>query len=263
MLKALIPVELTLASNIALRYLCQKSRLLGVGVQPIHVEEPDNKPHSSETGWIRKSWESGLRQAGLEEVQRILNSERLDCFVMPQPIVSIGSREDKILEELRIGGYDLFVEGEVANFNTGEFRKRLKSKLYRQMPCPVLIVRNMIQSDKVVLLLDEKTDPEHIVERFCHFFDNPEVVFDVCAYGMDDLHQQFSPDAMLAETVRLLEARGYAPDRSFALLSTADSAVQVLHDYGMLVANMDRRSTRKAALTEVLGRVSCPILLFW
>lgn len=263
MLKALVPVEMTLASNVALRYLCRKAELLGIAVQPVHVEEPDHKPHSSETGWIRRSWESGLRQAGLEEVQRILNSEKLDCFILPNPIVRVGDREDTLLEELRLGGYDFFVEGEVANFNTGAFRKRLRSKLYRQMPCPVLLVRNMIQSDRLVLLLDEKTDVDSLVGRFHHLFGSRAVDFDLCAYAMDDLHRDPHPDELLAEGRELLGKLGYAPARAFTLLGAPETAARNLGDYGMIVANMDRKSNRKSPLTEVLGLVSSPILICW
>jgi len=263
MLKALVPVEMTLASNVALRYLCQKADLLGIGVQPIHVEEPDHKNHSSETGWIRKSWESGLRQAGLEEVQRILKSERLERCVLPTPIVRVGDREDLILEELHLGGHDLFVEGEVTNFNAGEFRKRLRSKLYRQMPCPVLIVRNLIQSNRVALILDEKTDVEFVVARFCKFFTGEAVDFDLCTYAMDDLHQDPHPDELLAEAKALLGEKGYVPAKAFSLLSTPGSAAEALHDYGLLVAHVDRKSNRKSPLTEVLGLVSNPMLLCW
>jgi len=263
MLKALVPVEMTLASNVALRYLCQKSDLLGIGVQPIHIEEPDHKRHSSQTGWIRKSWESGLRQAGLEEVRRILKSEKLDCFVLPNPIIRVGSREDKILEELRLGWYDLFVEGELANFNTGEFRKRLRSRFYKQMPCPVLIVRNMIQSNRLVVLLDEKSDIDGLISKFCRFFADQSVDFDLCAYAMDDLHQNPHPDELLAEASRLLEEKGYTPAKTYSLLGAPDSAIQAMHEYGMLIAHIDRKSNCKSPQTEVLGLVSCPILLCW
>lgn len=264
MLKALVPVEMTLASNIALRYLCRKADQLGIAIQPIHVEEPDHKPHSSETGWIRRSWESGLRQAGLEEVRRILKSERLDCFVLPNPLVRVGAREDELLDELRIGGHDLFVEGEVANFNTGEFRKRLKSKLYRQMPCPALVVRNMIQSDRAALVLDEKTDVELLVNRFRRFFRDPaKADFDLCAYAMDDLQRATHPDELLAEGRRLLKGAGYAPARSFSLLGSPETAAKALHDYGMIVVHLDRKSNRKTPLTEVLGLASSPLLLCW
>jgi hypothetical protein len=263
MLKALVPVEMTLASNVALRYLCRKAELLGIAVQPVHVEEPDHKPHSSETGWIRRSWESGLRQAGLEEVQRILNSEKLDCFILPNPIVRVGDRDDTLLEELRLGGYDFFVEGEVANFNTGAFRKRLRSKLYRQMPCPVLLVRNMIQSDRLALVLDEKTDVESLVARFHQLFGGRDVDFDLCAYAMDDLHQDPHPDELLSEGGELLGRLGYKPARAFTLLGSPETAARNLGDYGMIVAHMDRRSNRKSPLSEVLGLASSPILICW
>lgn len=263
MLKALVPVEMTLASNVALRFLCRKAESLGIAVQPIHIEEPDNKSHSSQTGWIRKSWESGLRQAGLEEVQRILKSEKLDCFVMPNPIVRVGDREDNILEELRIGGYDLFVEGEVSNFNSGEFRKRLRSKLYRQMPSPVLIVRNMVQSDRVALVVDEKTDVEHLVARFVRFFEGSKVDFDLCSYAMHDLGGDPHPDELLVEAKELLERQNFSPAKTLSLLSGPAAAAQVLYDYGLIVANLDRKASRKSAMTEVLGLVTSPLLLCW
>lgn len=263
MMKALVPVEMTLASNVALRFLCRKAESLGIAVQPIHIEEPDNKAHSSQTGWIRKSWESGLRQAGLEEVQRILKSEKLDCFVMPNPIVRVGDREDNILEELHVGGYDLFVEGEVSNFNGGEFRKRLRSRLYRQMPCPVLIVRNMVQSDRVALVVDEKTNVEHLVISFSRYFADADVDFDLCSYAMHDLGQGVHPDELLAEAGELLKERGFIPARRLSLLSGPAAAAQALHDYGLIVANQNRKASRKSAMTEVLGLVSSPLLLCW
>mgnify|MGYP000660489888 FL=1 len=263
MMKALVPVEMTLASSVALRYLCQKADLLDIGVQPIHVEEPDNKGHSSQTGWIRRSWESGLRQAGLEEVRRILDSEKLDCFVLPNPIISIGAREDKLLEELRMGRYDLFVEGEIANFNTGDFRKRLRSKLYRQMPCPALVVRNMIRSNRIVMVLDEKTDIESLVTQFHRLFNGVDVNLDLCAYAVEDLHNLTRPDELLAEGGQLLKKVGYSPARTFSLLGSPDTATRALSDYGMLVVHMGRKFNRKSPLTEVLGLVSSPILICW
>jgi hypothetical protein len=263
MLKALVPVEMTLASNVALRYLCQKAEMLGIGLQPIHVEEPDHKPHSSETGWIRKSWESGLKQAGLEEVQRILQNERLECFVMPNPIVRVGSREEEILSELRLGGHDLFVEGEVANFNTNEFRKRLRSKLYRQMPCPALIVRNMIYSNHIAITLDEKTDMNHLADTFCHLFADRKIDLDICAYAMDDLNQSPHPEELLSEAKGIMTQRGFTPLKTFSLLGSPESAAKSLHDYGMLVVNINRKSNRKSPLTEVLGLASNPILFCW
>ena len=263
MLKALIPIEKTLASNIALRYACQKSKIITMTLQPIHVEEPDEKPHSSQTGWIRRSWEEGLKQAGEEEVREILSSEELNCYVQPRPIVTIGERSDKILEELRMGNYNIFIEGELSNFNTAEFRKKIRSKLYKKMPCPALLVKNMIQSDKVLLIVDPKSDLESLTDQFNNLLTNKESEFDLCLYSLDDLNQGDFPDDILGDCTKLLNKYGLKPGRAFTLLCAPEVAAVSLKGYGLIVSAIDRKSSRKSHLTEVLARVSCPLLLCW
>ncbi|WP_022660228.1 adenine nucleotide alpha hydrolase family protein [Paucidesulfovibrio longus] len=262
MLNALIPIELNLASNIALRYACQKAGLLRMGLQPIHVEEPDGKAHSSQSGWIRRTWETGLQEAGREEVQRILNSEKLDCVVIPQAVIAVGDRNEAILDELRRGSYDLFIEGVVTNFNLGEFRKLLRSKLYKRMSCPVLMVKNLIMSPRVLLLLDEETDVAALVEQFCHLVGDPEADFDLCVYEMEE-EPGDKAEQILRSARELLEARGRVPADARVLRGAPEAAAEEMRDYGLLVSTVDRKSSRKSPLTEVLGRVPCPLLLCW
>ncbi|WP_034642522.1 universal stress protein [Desulfovibrio inopinatus] len=261
MLKALIPVELNLASNIALRYACQKAALLDMGLQPIHVEEPDGKSHSAQSGWIRRTWEAGLEEAGREEVERILHSEQLDdCVVMPQPIVAVGDREDEILEELRRGRYDLYIEGAVSNFNLGTFRQLLRSKLYKHMPCPVLLVKNLIASDRVVLLLGQTTDPVQAAKALASFI-KPETVFDLCVHVTDDYTGD--PDALLTAARQELSAQGRMPDNAQVMRGQPEAVAEKFREYGLLVSTLNRSSSRKSALTDIFGRVSCPLLLCW
>ncbi len=263
MLRALIPVEMTLASNIALRYACHKSKIITMSLQPIHVEEPDEKSHSSQIGWIRRSWEEGLKQAGTEEVINILNSEKLDCHVMSRPIVSIGERDDQILYELRKNSYNLFIEGELSNFNIAEFHKKIHSRLYKKMPCPVLLVKNMIQSDRIALMIDPKSNLEKLVEQFHTVFADKKIDFDLCLYSLDDLNQDKFPDEIISECTKLLAEHGLKARRSYTLLCAPEVAEKSLKEYGLVVSAVDRRSSRKSPMTEVLARVSCPLLLCW
>lgn len=264
MLKALIPVERTLSSSIALRYACRKSGLLGLRLQPIHVEEPDTKPHSAQSGWIRRTWESGLKQAGLENVRRILNGEDLGGYPFPSPIVTVGDQGDEILHELQRGGYDLFIDGAVSNFNQGEFRKLLRSRLYKRMPCPALMVKNLIMSDRVALLVDTTTPLAPLVEQFVSFFpDISSFVFDVCIYEPEGLQQGSHAEAMLENILSLLRERNLAPDQTCILRSMPESAAEEFREYGLLAAMVDRTVSCKAPLTEILGRVACPLLLCW
>ena len=262
MQKALIPIELNLASNIALRYACAKSKIMDLGLQPIQVQEPDKKAHSSESGWIRRTWEAGLQEAGREEVLRILDGETLDCFIIPQPIVAVGDREEELLKELERNRYDLFVEGAVSNFDLGEFRRLLRSRLYRRMPCPALVVKNLIKSDRILLVLGLDADPERLAEQFGRFFPSPGAEFDLCVYDMDEAHGG-GPDQLLAKTQEQLQNRGRLPTHSRVLAGAPEAAAAELRDYGLIVAAVDRKGGRKSPLTEVLGRVPCPLLLCW
>lgn len=263
MLNALIPIELNLASNIALRYACRRSGLLDAGLQPIHVEEPDGKAHSSQSGWIRRTWEAGMEEAGREEVQRILNTEKPDCFVAPRPIIAVGDRNETILEELQRGGYDLFIEGVVSNFNLGEFRRLLRSRLYRRMGCPVLMVKNLILSPRVLLLLEPAMDVDELVEEFCRLLPHADTDFDLRVCDMNGQHGEGAAGDVLRAAAGLLASRGRRPARSDILHGSPESVAAGLRDYGLLVSAVDRSSSRRTPLVEVLGRVPCPLLLCW
>lgn len=256
-------MEMTLASNLALRYACQKSEILGISLQPIHVEEPDHKAHSSETGWIRKSWELGLKQAGLEQVRQILQNEELNCFILPQPIVEVGDREDILLQELRMGDYDLFIEGEISNFNTGEFRKKLRSKLYRKMSCPVLVVKNIIKSNRVAVVVDRRTDLKSMINQLCGVLRDRKIDFDLCVYSLDDFSEEVQPEDIIKEAKDLFAEKGQIPRRTFTLLTAPEKAAPSFQEYGLIVSAVDRSCTRKSPLIEVLARVSCPLFLCW
>ncbi len=260
MLKALIPVELNLASNIALRYSCQKAAMLDMELQPIHVEEPDSKSHSAQSGWIRRTWESGLEEAGREEVARILKSEQLDCSIVPLPIVAVGDREDEILKELRNGRYDLYVDGVVSHFNQSSFRKLLGSKLYKNMPCPVLLVKNLVASDRVVLLLGEASEPAYAAQKLARYI-RPNTVFDLCVYVPESA--QGDADTLLAAGREQLALLGRTPENERIVEGHPDTVADGFRDYGLLISTLNRKSSRKSPLTDIFGKVSCPLLLCW
>jgi hypothetical protein len=263
MLKALIPIELNLGSNIALRYACQKAKLLDIGLQPIHVEEPDDKSHSANSGWIRRTWESGLEDAGRAEVQRILDGEKLDCLIVPHPIVSVGDREEEILRELQRVRYDIFVEGMVSNFNPTVFRNLLRSKLYKRMPCPALIVKNLITSNSVLLLADARVEPAWLANQFQRMFPKSKVEFDLALYAADARQRGVDPQELLESIVRLLEAKGAVPNQTLVLEERPEDSGEELGRYGLVAAVVDRRSSRKSPLMEALARTPSPLLLFW
>jgi hypothetical protein len=263
MLRALIPIELNLGSNIALRYACQKARLLDMGLQPIHVEEPDEKSHSANSGWIRRTWESGLEDAGRAEVQRILDGETLDCLIMPQPIVAVGDREEEILQELQRVRYDLFIEGMVSNFNATGFRNLLRSKLYKRMPCPALIVKNLITSNKMLLLADARVEPAWLADQFHRLFPKNKLDFDLALYAMDAPQGSGAPQEQLESISRLLKEKGAIPQETLVLEERPENPAERLGRYGLVASVVDRRSSRKAPLVEALARTPSPLLLFW
>jgi hypothetical protein len=175
----------------------------------------------------------------------------------------VGDRREELLRELRRGGYDLFIDGAISNYNLGEFRKQLRSKLYKRMPCPVLMVKNLMMSDRVVLLVDTKTPLEPLVEHVCGFFHPSTLVFDLCIYEPEELQQGSHAETMRETMVGLLRDRDFVPARTCIMRRLPESAAEEFREYGMLVTTINRVSSCKAPLTELLGRVPCPLLLCW
>ncbi len=165
MSKALLNLDENLASSIALRYAAFLSQLFDIELYITHIEVPDRKEQAG-TGWVRRTWENGLLDTGLQAVQRLLRTENVQCHFAGPPIVLVGNRDPEILRELKSDAYDLFIEGNTQSGDLAGFHNLLTSGLYSATPCPVMLVNNLATVDSVALLCGDDVDCKKLVTAY-------------------------------------------------------------------------------------------------
>jgi hypothetical protein len=275
MIKSLVSLNADLASSIALRYACQLANLTGMLLQTMHVVEPEQEGQSPGTGWVRRTWERGLLETAQAEISRLLNAERTACPALGVPRMSIGVREDELLRELEDESYDLFVEGVLHSFDSTSFHKKIRSRLYREAPSSILLVKNLVSPKNVVLLLEDKVPLQALVSSFLKIVEGAELEVDLLHYkfereGRTDFKVKGEdtasshpkePNNTLSSAERMLAAEGRTVRKSLVVQDTPVKIGEHLEDYSLVVSFLPRQRALKRPLQDLLARVPSAILL--
>lgn len=144
MILALISINTDLGSSIALRYAYELSNKIDMRLYDIHVVDAKQSGSSPGFGWVQKTWENALIESKSEEIRQFLDMEKVELPFLKTPKILIGDRTEKLLDELQTGQYAFFLEGALPSFNPNDFYRLVHSRLYRLMPCPVMIVKNLV-----------------------------------------------------------------------------------------------------------------------
>lgn len=267
MLKTLVSVNSDLSSVIALNYACQLSGVVQMGIQPICVKEPDSGDEAPGTGWVRRTWEQGLLNQERDAVHRLIEGEKVSAGVLAKPQFLLGKRDDQILTNLLGGSYDLFVEGCVSCYERSEFSQRLNSRLYRHLPCPVIIARNLIQLRKILVVLNDEVNVGKLLPTLIKLFKGADVRLDLmyCRFlGQESPAEPIDTDLpVYREVDEILEARGGMPGNRLALQGSVQSLARQIEEYSLVATSLFHQPEQDSALLELLGAIPAPILLCW
>ncbi len=259
----LLALDENLPSSIALRYASQLVEILALQLQAGHVEVPDKKRHSGGTGWVRRTWERGLLEAGHQAVQRLLNTEKVPCPFIGSPKVLIGDRDNAFLEELRNGGYDLFIEGNLNTSDITDFYRLISSPLYSKTPCPILVVKNLVASDSVALLCGDGVDHNTVIPRALSLLKGKSIHFDLIFYRYQETEATISINkeeagSVLVEAEALLKEANITPANSMVVSGTPEGVAAMLKKYRLVASSFP---VRKSPRLELLAQCPSPILL--
>ena len=273
MIKTLVSLNADLASDIAIRYACRLPQFADLNLQAIHVEEVEG--HSPGTGWVRNTLERGLLYTAQEEISDLIRATRSSYHTLDTPIIRVGEREDELLREIKDGSYDLFMEGILNSFSPVNFYRRLQSGLYRQAPCPVLLVKNLAVPDRTAILFRDHTDLAPLVSTFSKIFTKPGQETDLIHFSFPDPGRKgFKENVTDAEPssrknayrlledakAMLLEDSRY-PNESWIIQNTPEKLSEFLADYGLVVIQMPRNTFQKSRAMELLSHVPTATLL--
>lgn len=265
MLKTLVSLNADLASSLALRYACQMAHRIGMDLQTIHVEEPGAEGHPPGTGWVRRTWEKALLKAGQEEISQLMQAERCSCPPLAAPKMIVGDREEEILNELEKEPYDLFVEGALCSFASAGFYSKLRSRLYRQVSCPVILVKNLTDLKTAALIKEEGANASREIDAFLKIFEKADMEVDLicCRFGLDTdfrAGEEKDPERFFSAETKLLKEAGLSPRACRVLQGAPEQMGEFFKDYGIVATSLDRGSHRRGHLTELLSHVPTPIL---
>jgi hypothetical protein len=265
MLKTLVFLNADLASSIALRYACRMGAVVEMSLQTIHVEDPAASGHPPGTGWVRRTWERSLLKAGEEEISRLIQAEASSCPPLAATMMLIGDPEEEILRELERGSYDLFIEGALYSFSSAGFYKKIRSPLYRHPSCPVILVKNLMNLNRIAILLGADMDPLSAVTTFLKIFHGSVIDVDLlyCRFqrsGGAMFEKQEDADSVLSGARKLLVEGGGVPKECRVIQDSPEKLIDLFKDYGLVVSSVQATAHKKSPLTELLHRMPSPIL---
>ncbi len=260
MLKTLVYVNEDLASSIALRFTAYLNKFVPLSFYVVHVEQPDEKEHIG-TGWVQQAWEDGVGANGKRVVDRMLRTENIDCPLAGRPKIFVGNRTEEIMYELRIGSYDLYIEGYLNTADPDQFYQLLSSPLYSQAPCPVLVVKNLSISKKCALLCADSVDPKLLVNRSMEILGDSTFGFDIVYFKFKENEQlvALGPEeggSNLAAAKKQLTEFGKNVENEIVLSGTPEQVGDYLKDYALVASTLPgRKSMRMATLANSLASV--------
>lgn len=269
MIKALVSVDMDLASGLALRYAYQLANLVKMELRTIHVEKPDAQENVPSTGWVRDKWEKALKQKEQEDIANLLNTTKLNSpSAWSKPIITMGDRPKEIAAQLENGLYDLFIEGSLATFNVAKFYEIIDSYLYQNLPGPVVMVKNMTEIFKMLLLVDESVNLNKLISTFVKVFGQAEIDIDLIYYKAREsadmaIVEDESAAVVLRTAQEILESHGRTPNKKEAIQGTSEQVSRYINNYGLVLSSVRRPVGRGTPLMELMGRLLCPIFLCW
>jgi len=260
----LIALDENLASSIALRYASFLANDISIQLQAVHVEKPDvNKYSASGTGWVRRTWERGVKDGAQQAIQRFLNTEKVAVPFIGFPKVLIGDRDSVILKEIRKSGYDIFIEGSLNTSDNREFFRLISSRLYTRAPCPIMVVKNLVSSNTVALLCGDGANYKDLIHQAITILKCDHISFDLIFYRYKESECEISTEKkeagnVLFEAEKLLEAAGIQPINTQVLTGTPEGAAQLLEKYRLVVSSFPSKTCPRL---KVLAHCPSPVLL--
>jgi len=275
MMNMLVSLKADLASSIAFRYACRLAKLVEIRLQTIHVEEVEKEGYPPGSGWVRSTWETGLLQTAQQEIAQLINMEKSHCPNLDEPIVRIGERDEELFKEIQRESYDVFLEGVLSSSDEQLFYHKMRSKLYRQVPCPIILVKNLVQPSRVALLLAEHKDANPMVNSFANLFEKSELTVDLvyvkASRNVPAESQKIPAEAagaewesarrVLDEAKDRLAFHGWTPEACWILQEHPHKIGEMLAPYGLVGSRLPRAPHKSNMVMELLSRVSSATLL--
>ena len=268
MLRMLVNLDADLASSLALRYACQLTQIVDIKLHCVHVEEPDHDTHAPGTGWVRRTWENTVLKTGEFEIAQLIKAEQSSCPKLGAPKMLVGDRENEILREIQRESYDLFVEGALHSFAAKKLYDKIHSRLYRLIPCPVIIVKNLVNIEKVALIVRSEIESKKLISMFLKLFKDSKLELDLiyCEFqepGQLSVSANTETNETLSAVKGMLTENQRPPKNCLTIQGAPEEIGDALRDYGLLACPIHHTISKKSTWFQLLSHIPSPILICW
>jgi len=262
MLKTLVAIEVDLASSFAIRYACDLGNLIPMELYPVYVKAPPPEVPVTGTGWVRHTWEREIVAMGKEEIQEMLASEQESCPMLQPPRVIYGDRDYELTKIEGQEAFDLYVEGAPYPFNPGNIQRRLHSKFYQKLACPLIWLRGLRAVHQALVVCPDLAGARAVLPAMAKLWAG-------CA---TPVHLTLAPqDGYTGADPLREEARKALADLEAAGCSVEGKEVEdwsgggpapaALQDYGLVAVPLPRGVKKDHARLTWLAQVKNPLML--
>jgi hypothetical protein len=259
MVKTLVAIEVDLASSFAIRYACQLGNLIQMEIHPIYVKFPSPEIPMTGVGWVRHTWEREVVEMGKAEIQEVLASEMDSCPLLQEPRVIYGDREIELLHVMEKEPFDLYIEGAPYPFTPATIYKRLHSRSYQRMSCPLIWLRGVRKLDRVVALFSDPANTGDLVDALGRFFSGSDVPLSL-AYAGDG--GNFDMRLVAEKAVTDLADKGCQANLGEAFpVGSGGPPPETLKDAGLVAVALERGVRKEDHQVQWLAQVKAPLLL--
>ena len=259
MVKTLVAIEVDLASSFAIRYACQLANLIQMEIHPIYVKFPSPEIPMTGVGWVRRTWEREVVEMGKAEIQEVLTSEMDTCPLLQEPRVIYGDREIELLHVMEREPFDLYIEGAPYPFTTATIYKRLHSKSYQRMSCPLIWLRGVRKINRVMGLFSDPANTGALVDALGRFFGGTDVPLSL-AYAGDG--GNFDMRLVAEKAVTDLAGQGCRVTLGEAYpVGSGGPPPEALKDAGLVAVALERGVRKEDHQLQWLVQVKAPLLL--
>ena len=256
----LIALDTDLASDIAIRYACRLEELFQFKVQVIHSPDMDERGHAHGSGWVHQKWKKAIVQQAGKEISNLIQKP-LFYNSMGEPKIIPGERDQVILEEMNRNCYDFLMEGFLHSFEPDRFFQKLDSHLYKNLPCPVLMVKNLVDLARGVQIVGpSKTIPSILFWFFKLFSGLPDAP-DFLIFDFDTAIEKVSMIENDADLISDIEEQflkqGKRPGSIRTAKGSPDALSLLVRDHALSICHMPHSYDD---MSIMLSMSPCPVM---
>jgi hypothetical protein len=263
MTKTLVAIEVDLASSMAIRYACDLGNLMPMELYPVYVKAPPPEVPVTGTGWVRHTWEREIVEMGREEIHEMLASEQETCPLLQEPRVIYGDRDYELLKIVGSETFDLYVEGAPYPFNPLNIQRRLHSKFYQKLACPLIWLRVLRKIHQAMVVCPDLIGAQLGLRAVTKLWSGSTVPVHIALPPAEGFGGP--SDALREEAKKAMESLEAAECpvqfKEVADWSAGGPDPAMLKDYGVVVVALERDIKKDHIRLQWLAQVKNPLML--